>query len=65
MYGNALFFTIIHKIFRPFISLAYLIVLDILDIAWSPDDRYLASGSVDNTVIIWNAEKFPGRLPLF
>jgi len=35
---------------------------DILDIAWSPDDRYLASGSVDNTVIIWNAEKFPGLI---
>eukprot|EP00795_Rhopilema_esculentum_P015575 gene15575-6844_t len=32
---------------------------DILDIAWSPDDRFLASGSVDNTVNIWSAEKFP------
>lgn len=26
---------------------------DILDIAWSPQDRYLASSSVDNTIIVW------------
>ncbi len=35
---------------------------DVLDLAWSPDDRFLASGSVDNTVHMWNAEKFPGKL---
>ncbi|XP_041977561.1 protein HIRA homolog [Aricia agestis] len=32
---------------------------DVLDLAWSPLDKWLASCSVDNTVIIWNAEKFP------
>ncbi|ODM92536.1 Protein HIRA [Orchesella cincta] len=32
---------------------------DILDLAWSPGDRYLASASVDNTVIVWDAQKFP------
>ncbi|XP_071944508.1 protein HIRA-like isoform X2 [Antedon mediterranea] len=32
---------------------------DILDIAWSPHDAWLASCSVDNTVVIWNAVKFP------
>lgn len=32
---------------------------DILDLAWSPSDSYLASCSVDNSIIIWNAKKFP------
>lgn len=32
---------------------------DILDLAWSPRDTYLASCSVDNTIIIWDAQKFP------
>lgn len=32
---------------------------DVLDLAWSPHDKWLASCSVDNTIIIWNAEKFP------
>lgn len=32
---------------------------DILDLAWSPHDLYLASCSVDNTIIIWDAQKFP------
>jgi len=32
---------------------------DVLDLAWSVDDTYLASCSVDNTVIIWNAQNFP------
>lgn len=32
---------------------------DILDLAWSPRDSYLASCSVDNSIIIWNAQKFP------
>ncbi|XP_068748339.1 protein HIRA-like [Montipora capricornis] len=32
---------------------------DVLDIAWSPDDSFLASGSVDNTITIWNAQRFP------
>ncbi|XP_030379008.1 protein HIRA homolog [Scaptodrosophila lebanonensis] len=32
---------------------------DVLDLAWSPGDRYLASCSVDNTVIVWEAHAFP------
>ncbi|XP_018573926.1 protein HIRA homolog [Anoplophora glabripennis] len=35
---------------------------DVLDIAWAPHDGWLASGSVDNTVIIWNAHKFPEKV---
>ncbi|XP_031624833.1 protein HIRA homolog [Contarinia nasturtii] len=31
---------------------------DILDLAWSPQDRYLASSSVDNTIIIWCMNNF-------
>jgi WD40 repeat protein len=37
-------------------------ILDILDLSWSAKDQYLASCSIDNTVIIWNALKFPGKL---
>lgn len=33
---------------------------DVMDVAWSPHDAWLASCSVDNTVVIWNAVKFPG-----
>ncbi|XP_047097775.1 protein HIRA-like isoform X1 [Schistocerca piceifrons] len=32
---------------------------DVLDMAWSPHDAWLASCSVDNTVIVWNALKMP------
>ncbi|KAM7452000.1 hypothetical protein ABFA07_000600 [Porites harrisoni] len=32
---------------------------DVLDLAWSPDDSFLASGSVDNTITIWNGQRFP------
>nr|CAA67754.1 Chria protein [Gallus gallus] len=33
---------------------------DVMDVAWSPHDAWLASCSVDNTVVIWNAAvKFP------
>ncbi|XP_018336121.1 protein HIRA homolog [Agrilus planipennis] len=35
---------------------------DVLDLAWAPHDGWLASGSVDNTVIIWNANKFPEKV---
>ena len=35
--------------------------LDVLDLSWSAKDQYLATCSVDNTVIIWNALKFPGK----
>ena len=39
-------------------------VEDVLDLAWSPHDVWLASCSVDNTVVVWNALKFPGEQPL-
>ncbi|XP_078600357.1 protein HIRA-like isoform X5 [Branchiostoma floridae x Branchiostoma japonicum] len=32
---------------------------DILDLAWSPQDAWLATCSIDNTIIVWNAQKFP------
>ncbi|KAG9262018.1 protein HIRA [Astyanax mexicanus] len=32
---------------------------DVMDVAWSPHDLWLASCSVDNTIVIWNARKFP------
>ncbi|XP_039266238.2 protein HIRA-like isoform X1 [Styela clava] len=32
---------------------------DILHLAWSPTDQWLASCSIDNTVVVWNALKFP------
>lgn len=35
---------------------------DILDVAWSPHSTWLASCSVDNTIIVWNAMKFPEQL---
>ncbi|XP_017768816.1 PREDICTED: protein HIRA homolog [Nicrophorus vespilloides] len=35
---------------------------DILDLAWAPHDGWLASASVDNTVIIWNTHKFPEKV---
>jgi protein HIRA/HIR1 len=33
---------------------------DVLDMAWSPHDAWLATCSVDNSVIVWNALKMPG-----
>lgn len=35
---------------------------DVLDLAWSPQDVWLASCSVDNTIIIWNAQNFPEQV---
>lgn len=32
---------------------------DVLDLAWSPQDRWLATSSVDNSIIIWDALSFP------
>ncbi|EEC06110.1 histone transcription regulator, putative [Ixodes scapularis] len=31
---------------------------DVLDLAWSPHDAWLASCSVDNTVVIWNTKRW-------
>lgn len=31
---------------------------DVLDLAWSVQDRYLASSSVDNSVIVWCMNSF-------
>ena len=36
-----------------------MIYSDVLDLSWSSKDQYLASCSIDNTIIIWNALKFP------
>lgn len=30
---------------------------DITDLSWSNDEKYLASGSVDNTIILWALDK--------
>lgn len=35
---------------------------DILGLAWSPGDVWLATCSIDNTIIVWNAEKFPEQV---
>lgn len=35
---------------------------DVLDLAWAHHDGWLASCSVDNTVIVWNARKFPDKI---
>ena len=36
-------------------------VEDVLDLDWSPQDVWIASCSVDNTIVVWNALKFPGE----
>ena len=30
---------------------------DVFDIRWSNDSKYLISGSIDNSAILWNVEK--------
>ena len=30
---------------------------DVYDISWSPDGKYLVSGSVDNSAILWDVKK--------
>ncbi|KAL1116447.1 hypothetical protein AAG570_004921 [Ranatra chinensis] len=32
---------------------------DVLDMAWSPNDHWLATCSVDNTVIVWRSDNLP------
>jgi protein HIRA/HIR1 len=34
---------------------------DVLDLSWSPDQKYLASCSVDNSIVIWNARELPQK----
>ena len=34
---------------------------DVLDLSWSPDQKYLASCSVDNTIVVWNAKDLPQK----
>lgn len=39
---------------------------DILSVAWSPDDAYLASGGVDTMILIWDGDTFaPVRKLIF
>lgn len=35
---------------------------DVLDLAWAHHDGWLASCSVDNSIIVWNARKFPEKI---
>ena len=35
---------------------------DVLDLAWSSDGAYLASCSIDNSIIIWSATSFPDKV---
>ena len=35
---------------------------DVLDLSWSPDQKYLASCSVDNSIVVWNARELPQKL---
>ncbi|XP_053948377.1 protein HIRA homolog [Anastrepha ludens] len=35
---------------------------DVLDLAWSPNERWLASCSIDNTIIIWDVQAFPNMV---
>jgi len=37
---------------------------DVLDIAWSPGDVWLATASVDNTVVVWDVEKLPNTVAI-
>ncbi|KHJ79024.1 WD domain, G-beta repeat protein [Oesophagostomum dentatum] len=36
--------------------------MEVLSVEWSCDGRYLASASMDNTVVVWNAKKLPERV---
>ncbi|KAI1723027.1 WD domain, g-beta repeat domain-containing protein [Ditylenchus destructor] len=38
--------------------------LDVMHVDWSPDGKHLASCSLDNTVIIWNAQKLPEKVAI-
>ncbi|EYC31061.1 hypothetical protein Y032_0004g1930 [Ancylostoma ceylanicum] len=36
--------------------------MEVLSVEWSSDGRFLASASMDNTVVVWNARKLPERI---
>ncbi|KAK6740066.1 hypothetical protein RB195_008502 [Necator americanus] len=36
--------------------------MEVLSVEWSSDGRYMASASMDNTVVVWNAKKLPERI---
>ncbi|KJH44930.1 WD domain, G-beta repeat protein [Dictyocaulus viviparus] len=36
--------------------------MEVLSVEWSSDGRYMASASMDNSVIVWNAKKLPERV---
>ena len=55
----SVFTNILDLSFLVYIAMTF-IFTDILDLAWSVDDSWLASCSVDNTIVVWNADKFPG-----
>lgn len=58
--GRQLSAPLAKSVYRVRDSLPALCLSDVMDVAWSPHDAWLASCSVDNTVVIWNAVKFPG-----
>ena len=35
---------------------------DVLDLSWSPDQKYLATCSVDNSIVVWNARDLPRKI---
>ena len=37
-----------------------LLFVDVLGVAWSAHDGWLATCSIDNSIIVWNCERFPG-----
>ncbi|EPB66412.1 WD domain, G-beta repeat protein [Ancylostoma ceylanicum] len=39
-----------------------LVFYKVLSVEWSSDGRFLASASMDNTVVVWNARKLPERI---
>lgn len=36
--------------------------MEVLTVEWSPNGKYLASGSIDYRIIIYNARKLPDRI---
>uniref|UniRef100_A0A915E0L5 Protein HIRA n=1 Tax=Ditylenchus dipsaci TaxID=166011 RepID=A0A915E0L5_9BILA len=38
--------------------------LDVMHVDWSPDGKYIASCSLDNTIIVWNVLKLPEKVAI-